>query len=238
VNEVDSSLDQLHSLLASGNGLDAALDQLVQAAAELVGADAASITVMDDDTPRTAATTDQQVLTIDKEQYAAGDGPCLQAARLREPVRARLPEAQRRWPAFASAAELAGIRAYLATPLMLEADGPLLGALNLYSGDSQAFDPVDKSLMSIFVRAASDSIVADRRYREVSAVAAQLRQALDSRADIDQAIGVLMAVHQLSAKQAFELLAQQSQNSNTKLRDVARRLLDSLVQKRPEALEN
>jgi AmiR/NasT family two-component response regulator len=45
---------------------------------------------------------------------------------------------------------------------------------------------------------------------------------------IEQAKGVLMAQHNLTADEAFQLLVSRSQNTNTKLRDIARSLLDSL----------
>ncbi|MFI0233027.1 ANTAR domain-containing protein [Streptomyces sp. NPDC017086] len=50
---------------------------------------------------------------------------------------------------------------------------------------------------------------------------AQLRQALDSRPVIDQARGVLMAAHACTAEQAWEILREASQRTNTKLRQVA-----------------
>ncbi|OIK24715.1 ANTAR domain-containing response regulator [Streptomyces malaysiense] len=50
---------------------------------------------------------------------------------------------------------------------------------------------------------------------------AQLRQALDSRPVIDQARGVLMAAHGCTPEQAWEVLREASQNSNTKLHRIA-----------------
>ncbi|MFD7662010.1 ANTAR domain-containing response regulator [Streptomyces sp. NPDC059788] len=50
---------------------------------------------------------------------------------------------------------------------------------------------------------------------------AQLRRALDSRALIDQARGVLMATEACTAEQAWEILRQTSQHSNIKVREVA-----------------
>jgi AmiR/NasT family two-component response regulator len=50
---------------------------------------------------------------------------------------------------------------------------------------------------------------------------AQLSAALTSRAVIDQAKGILMALHGIPAKDAFELLVKASQEQNAKLRDVA-----------------
>jgi AmiR/NasT family two-component response regulator len=49
-----------------------------------------------------------------------------------------------------------------------------------------------------------------------------------SRAVIDQAKGVLMAVHGVDADGAFAMLAETSQRSNTKVRVVAEELLASV----------
>ncbi|MGW1675416.1 ANTAR domain-containing protein [Streptomyces sp. NPDC002324] len=50
---------------------------------------------------------------------------------------------------------------------------------------------------------------------------AQLRQAVDSHAVIDQAIGVLIAVHRVPAADGWDVLREVSQNSNVKLHTVA-----------------
>lgn len=50
---------------------------------------------------------------------------------------------------------------------------------------------------------------------------AQLRQAVDSHAAIDQAIGVLIAVHRVPAADGWNVLREVSQNSNLKLHTVA-----------------
>ncbi|MET0865283.1 MAG: ANTAR domain-containing protein [Nakamurella sp.] len=48
-----------------------------------------------------------------------------------------------------------------------------------------------------------------------------LRRVVDARAVIEQAKGMLMAEHRIPADHAFDLLRRRSQNTNTKLRDVA-----------------
>ena len=51
--------------------------------------------------------------------------------------------------------------------------------------------------------------------------ARNMRVAMESRAVIEQAKGVLMAQRHVDADQAFELLREASQRSNRKLRDIA-----------------
>jgi AmiR/NasT family two-component response regulator len=64
-----------------------------------------------------------------------------------------------------------------------------------------------------------------RRYLDVVAEVEQLREALTSRATIDQAKGILMLRHGCGPERAFALLVDRSKSSNTKLRDVAAELV-------------
>jgi two-component system, response regulator / RNA-binding antiterminator len=49
----------------------------------------------------------------------------------------------------------------------------------------------------------------------------QLRTAMETRSVIDQAKGILMAVHGCSADKAFQLLSTASQRDNRKLNEIA-----------------
>jgi hypothetical protein len=62
----------------------------------------------------------------------------------------------------------------------------------------------------------------DGRVAELTREVANLRAALEGRASIEQAKGVIMAAMQCSPDDAFEVLVVQSQHENRKLRDVAR----------------
>jgi GAF domain-containing protein len=210
--------------------LDRLLDRLAETATRVApAASAASVTVLQAEglTAWTATATDETVAAIDLDQYTAGDGPCLTAARGRHPVRAGLEEARRRWPTFAESADRSGMRSYLSAPLML-GDGPLLGSLNLYGRAPDAFGPLDEALVTLLAAAASATIVQARRYLHTQERVEEITVALTSRAEIDQAKGVLMARHGITADKAFEMLVIRSQRTNTKLRDIARDLLKSL----------
>ncbi|MCW2618290.1 MAG: Response regulator with antiterminator output domain, partial [Modestobacter sp.] len=56
-------------------------------------------------------------------------------------------------------------------------------------------------------------------------MAGNLQIALESRAVIDQAKGILMERHKLTPDQAFQALASVSMRTNTKVRDVAEQLV-------------
>jgi GAF domain-containing protein len=227
LDEVTASLDDLGEVLAAEEELSRVLQRSVdQVTTSVPGADMASVSVLRGDSAETIASSSEQVRAIDSDQYAAGDGPCLEAARTGQVVRTGAEEAQRRWPQFARSARVAGVGSYLACPLMI--DEEFAGSLNLYSSQPHGFADFDVALLRLYTAAVRAALANARRYAKARDLAGQLRQALGSRAVIDQAIGVLMARHGISAAQAFQQLSHESQNSNLKLRDIAARLVHDL----------
>jgi len=226
MDEVSDALEQLWETFTGQEPLESALESLVDVVLKVVtDADAVSVTV-DGPTPQTVAASVEWATTIDKNQYALDDGPCLEAARTREVVRVSGPEAFEKWPSFAADSSLYGVKAYLAAPLVLSEE--VVGAINVYGFDPNAFGRLDGSLLQLVTTAASTVIGNARRYLRMREVADTLKTAMASRAEIEQAKGVLMAVHGITADDAFGRLVTQSQHSNTKLTTVARDLLASL----------
>lgn len=183
------------------------------------GAHCAGVTAHLHGDPFTAVCTDVVTLVVDSNQYVAGDGPCLHAMRSGEIVMADVATSRERWPAFTADAEEAGIHSFLAAPLGQGAER--FGALNLYSHDVDGFTEDDAVLLQLLVEHATRAVQDLTHARSAEALTAQLREAMISRAPIEQAKGILMAAHRIDADAAFDLLRSRSQNSNTKLHDVA-----------------
>jgi PAS domain S-box-containing protein len=62
---------------------------------------------------------------------------------------------------------------------------------------------------------------ADATVQRALAVAEQMRQAMESRAVIEQAKGMLIGAHGCTPDEAFQMLAKRSQHSNRKVHDIA-----------------
>jgi AmiR/NasT family two-component response regulator len=60
-----------------------------------------------------------------------------------------------------------------------------------------------------------------RAYWGAKEMADQLRHAMESRATIEQAKGILISQSRVSADEAFEILVRASQRENRKLREIA-----------------
>ena len=85
----------------------------------------------------------------------------------------------------------------------------------------RSFDAFEASLARVAAGRAADAIVAVVRLDGAQQLAGQLEQAMASRAVIEQAKGVLMAMRGIDEHSAFDWLRQTSQNRNVKLRSLA-----------------
>ena len=197
-----------------------------EAVRAIPGADMASITAIRDGEPETAAATDDRAATIDRVQYAAGEGPCLEAAATGEIVRLPLATAGRVWPEFTEYARSVGVGSYLAAPLRV--DQHLGGALNLFGYGDHGFAETDSQLLKLYTTIVTFGLRTTRRYHQARQRATELEAAMRSRAVIEQAKGILMAVHRITAEEAMKRLIAESQHTNVKLRDIATRFVAEL----------
>ncbi len=229
------SLTELSRALAEDESISETLQSILTLALRLVpGCHAASITVVDEDgQPATVAATDPHTEELDRRQYLLRDGPCLDAARRQQVNSWSMAEAEQRWPEFSHLAQEMGLRSYLCAGLGM--GDRRLGALNLSSRGTDGFDRLDEGLVTLFVPPASAAIVTADRYARARELAAQLEQALLSRAVIDQAIGIIMAESHCPADQAFAVLKRASNNRRTKLRDLAGEIVARVSGTRPPA---
>jgi GAF domain-containing protein len=213
--------DVAHLLQQEAPDVDSLLEELTESAAKWVpGARYAGITVTDrDGTVNTASSTGRYPALLDKIQHAHGEGPCLSAAWQQHVIRIDDLTLEERWPAYASdAVEQTPIRSIVSFQLFTEHQS--MAALNLYAEQPDVFDDDAVELGSIF---ATHTALAWKTLRREE----QFRSALASRDLIGQAKGMVMERFKIDAEQAFELLKRLSQNSNTPVAAVARRLIES-----------
>ena len=224
IGEVTRALEDLIVAMDRDEDIPLLLKQVSEHAVRVIpGVDMASVTLLQSDGPETAACTHDTVFDIDADQYKVGAGPCLEAAATGRTVRLTVGEAEERWPAFVASARQAGVFSYLSAPLVVDSEHA--GALNLYGLHSHGFRETEATLVELYTTAAEAALRGAARYLAARALADQLRTALSSRAVIDQAKGILMAVHRLTEEEAFALLVQRSQREQRKLREVAERFV-------------
>jgi GAF domain-containing protein len=226
LDDVSDAITQLAQLLVDDLDLSGMLQRVADLAAQTIpDCDSAGVTLVDGHRPTTTAATDERTLVVDEAQYAAGDGPCLHAYRTCSVQRVCTDEARQRYPEFARAAAKAGIRSFLAAPLVVRGEG--IGSLNLYSEAPHGFAEVDEALVLMFAAQGSVAVANARTYAEATSLSHQLGEAMSSRAVIEQAKGVVMATMSVTADEAFDVLRRASQHDNRKLRDVAADVIEA-----------
>ncbi|MEN3121671.1 GAF and ANTAR domain-containing protein [Janibacter terrae] len=196
------------------------LQQVVDQAVRYVpGCDMGSVFVRRNGTVEIAATTDPSATRVDDLQFEFDEGPCLSV--LQEHEIASVPDTATddRWPRWSDGAVEHGVRSALSLRLAIEE--PYLACLNMYSREPRGFDGEAVDLGVVYARLASVAIL---QAREVSG----LRSALNNRLIIGAAQGILMERYGLSLNRSFEVLRRRSNETNTKLHDVAQGLVDGL----------
>jgi ANTAR domain len=227
-----------HVLLTSSATIDGVLKRVVYAARLIVpGADVVSVTLRRGDGDYyTPVETDEIALKLDKLQYEFGEGPCVDAADPDGPAYAQSGDLanETKWPTFGAKVAEHGYFSILSTALLTRPDpASFTGALNIYSRDHGALDDHARDVAfllatfaSLAIKAAKDQDETDRALTEIRTEVANLHKALETRNVIGQATGILMARRNLSADEAFEVLARASQNHNVKLAQLAKLVSD------------
>jgi GAF domain-containing protein len=203
------------------------LERSVEIARQAIaGASSCGVTVVLGGSTYTAVHTDQRTLAVDTHQYDVGDGPCLEAARTGRIVRVDVDDAEQAWPEFARLARADGIRSFLAAPL--RTDTLEFGSFNLYGTAPRAFDDLDEAVLDALTTITARALGDYARVRSEEEVSNGLRDAMAHRAPIEQAKGMLMAMHGIDADAAFAMLSTQSQKENRKVRDIAREFVSEV----------
>jgi GAF domain-containing protein len=182
-------------------------------------ADGATFTSFGESGPGAVAASDDWSKALDELQYREHEGPCLDAARTGLVFRVRDLAADSRWPTYAPRAAEQGARSMVSLPLTVE--GKVLGALNVYSREPDVFTSETVSIAEVIAAHASLAMHVSTALVQHRTLSEGLREAMSSRAVIEQAKGILMAQRKVTAEAAFDLLREASQHRNVKLRLVA-----------------
>ncbi|MEO3758000.1 GAF and ANTAR domain-containing protein [Mycobacterium sp. B14F4] len=159
---------------------------------------------------------------LDELQVKFDEGPCLQAAVDDLIVRTDDFREETRWPQYAAACVEMGVLSGLS--FKLYTSSRTAGALNLFAYKPKAFTAADETIGVILAAHAAAALLASRQSE-------QLESALSTRDRIGQAKGIIMERYGVDDVRAFDMLKQLSQDSNTKLTDIAQRVIDTRNEK-------
>jgi GAF domain-containing protein len=220
------AFDELGRISFADHSLTSVLQKVTDLAARVLPGEAVtSVTILSGGRPSTVASSGPLAMELDQAQYRRGSGPCLEAARTGWVTEVLDTSTEERWGTFTRLAAERGCRAILSFPLPPQE--LITGGLNVYARTAQPIDPGTRDTAARFAAYAVVPVSNMYLYETAVERAGHLAAALDSRAVIDQAKGILIERYKLTADEAFKLLAQASMASNRKLRLVADHLVTS-----------
>ncbi|MFD5278758.1 GAF and ANTAR domain-containing protein [Pseudarthrobacter sp. NPDC058362] len=226
-----STTDQVQNLILESADFEDFLNELARFSAHQMAGDGddalCGITLLRDRKAATIGWSSESAREVDQIQYSLSQGPCLTAAQEEREVHVPDLLEENRWgPDYAHAVAAHGLRSVLSLPFNLQ--GEAKAALNLYSDAPRKFDERATARARGFTREISQALRLAVRFSLHTDSAANLRATLESRTIIDIAIGIVMAQNRCSQETAVGILTEAASNSNTKLRDIARSLVDSV----------
>jgi GAF domain-containing protein len=197
---------------------DDVLKAIVDASVHLVpGARWAGVSLVKRKRVEPAMPTDDIVATLDRLQTESGDGPLFTVIREHKTVVIDDLAVDGQWPIFVPTALKLGVHSMLCFRLFVT--GENLGALTLYGAEPRAFTDDSVAIGEVLAQHAAVALAG-------SSATEQMQSAIASRDLIGQAKGILMQRDRLTGLQAFAALTKASQETNLKLVDVARWLVD------------
>lgn len=200
--------------------VDDVLVDVTAAAKELIaGVDIAGVLLVGKGgTHQTLAPTSDVMFKLDELQMTTGEGPCLQAALDEIVIRTDDFRDEPRFPNYAPKVVELGLLSALS--LKLYTADRTAGALNLFGYEPRPWNSEAETIGMVLAAHAASAILASRESE-------QLQSALSTRDRIGQAKGIIMERYGIDEVQAFEMLRRLSQDGNTRLIDIAQRVIDT-----------
>ncbi|MGI8458793.1 MAG: GAF and ANTAR domain-containing protein [Propionibacteriaceae bacterium] len=212
---------RLHSAL-----VDVA-DRAVTAVAP--AADGAGVTLIADGVVLMTAASAPFVIEVDALQYGRGEGPCITAAAENRIVHTgQFGAGERRWPRFGSDIASLGVHSVASFPLCVDDD--VIGSINMYAFAADAFDSVSIEVGRQISGPLAIAVNHAQLLATTQLLGVQLGGALEDRAVIDSAVGVLMFRGGIDAEQAGRHLRDIAEMQHLELASVAQVIVtDALV---------
>src|ERR1700761_8154498 len=227
--DVRQALNDLGKLRFGEMRVEEAMSQIVHTTHAIFSVDAAGLMLADTEHHlRNAAASDPRVRHLEELQVEHREGPCITSFEDKVMVSAPDLVTDLRWPSFSKAAVDKGVRAVLASPIPYNQDA--VGVVAVLSEDEHPWSAEAELALLAFTDLAALLIASMMLGEEQTALAQQLQGALNTRAVIEQAKGVLIGRHGLSTQAAYEQIRAQARAERRKVAVVAAELVSRAVQ--------
>lgn len=187
-----------------------------------VGATAVRWTPSEPPRPMLVAGSHPDLADLVDWQLAHGVGPILDAVRERAPVSCDETLGETRWNGYAGAMLRKGVRCFTTT---LHESDQVLVTLTMYGVLPGSLEASELPVAALLVAQGGAAVSNSRRFGDVHRTAVQLQQAVEARAVVDQAKGILMHALGCDAEEAFAELRRISQTRHVKLTAIAQRIV-------------
>jgi transcriptional regulator with GAF, ATPase, and Fis domain len=216
LHDVHQALRELGRLRFGEMRVEDAITEVVHTTHTMFDVDGAGLMLVDDEQQlRKVAASDDRFGHLEDLQIRHQEGPCIDAFEAKELISAEDLVSEHRWPKFSQAAVARKVRAVLASPLPYNQSA--VGVVAVLSEQRRPWSPEGELALLAFTDLAALFIGSMMQGEQQSELAAQLQGALDSRKMIEQAKGVLMGRHGISARDAYEQLRAQARAQRRKL---------------------
>jgi GAF domain-containing protein len=228
LHDVRHALDELGRLRFGEMRVEEALEQIVKVTHTVFSVDGAGLMLADADHHlRNVAASEDRMAHLEELQISYQEGPCITAFEDKVLVAAEDLASDPRWPLFTAAAVKRSVRAVLASPIPYNQDA--VGVVAVLSQERHPWSAEAELALLAFTDLAALLIATVMMGEQRTLLATQLQSALNSRAVIEQAKGVLIGQQGLSAHAAYETLRAQARAERRKLAVVAAELVRSAV---------
>lgn len=223
--------EQLLAAMGERRGVGAA-DRLCQACVDLLGIDAAAVSlVFDGANIGTLGASGAAARAYDEVQFTYGEGPCLDAVSTRAAVAVvdLADPNENRWPAYGPAMLLHDIHGVYAMPIMVA--GEYVGALDVFQAVPAMLDAEQIAGVVMAAELAQMPMLDLLEENLHDAATTPGSHAWDelntlTRAEVSQATGMLMAQLDLNAPEALVRLRAHAYSTSRSATDVARDIID------------
>ncbi len=228
MQDVRHALDELGRLRFGEMRVEEAMHQIVQTTHTIFSVDGAGLMLADAEHHLlNAAVSDARMKHLEELQIRHQEGPCIAAFEDKELVRAEDLSQEMRWPSFSQHAVARGVRAVLASPIPYNQDA--VGVVAVMSEQRRPWSAEAELALLAFTDLAALLIATMLMGEQQTELAGQLQSALNSRAIIEQAKGVLIGRQGVSAHAAYQQLRAQARSERRKLAVVSAELVHSAV---------
>jgi GAF domain-containing protein len=226
IDALTTSLRRLAARSDHAGDVVESLTAVTKACEELFRVSGSGIMIADEQNiTRYVAASDGRGRILEIAESETGEGPCTEAFVLNMPVAASDLMNQTRWPNLAAAIAGKGVRAVLGVPLRLGAIP--VGTLDVYFDHPHDWEEAERTALVRYAAVVETTLTAALSAHNANQLARQLQYALDYRVVIERGVGYLMARDGVDPVIAFNRLRRAARDSQTRIGDVAGRLLST-----------